>query len=74
LRLGRLSTRQGADRAAADTNAGEFLLPYQVVRTAPDPDATLLAFGQSTYDARRTSRIGSELRPSADLTNSIKAV
>ena len=34
----------------------------------------LLAFCQSTYDARRTSRIGSELRSSADLTNSIKAV
>jgi hypothetical protein len=29
----------------------EFLLPYDVVRTAADPDATLLAFLQSTYEA-----------------------
>lgn len=30
---------------------GEFLLPYDVVRKAADPDATLLAFLQSTYEA-----------------------
>ena len=30
---------------------GEFLLPYDAVRTAPDPERTLLAFLQSTYDA-----------------------
>jgi hypothetical protein len=30
---------------------GEFLLPYDVVRAAPDPDAALLAFLQSTYVA-----------------------
>jgi hypothetical protein len=30
---------------------GEFLLPYDVVRTSADPDATLLAFLQSTYEA-----------------------
>jgi hypothetical protein len=30
---------------------GQFLLPYDVVRTAPDPDAALLAFLQSTYEA-----------------------
>ena len=30
---------------------GEFLLPYDAVRQSPDPDATLLAFLQSTYDA-----------------------
>ncbi|MCG2595621.1 DUF5996 family protein [Ramlibacter sp. XY19] len=29
----------------------EFILPYDVVRQAPNPDATLLAFLQSTYDA-----------------------
>ena len=29
---------------------GEFLLPYDVVRRAADPDATLLAFLQSTYE------------------------
>jgi hypothetical protein len=30
---------------------GEFLLPYDVVRSSPDPDATLLAFLASTYEA-----------------------
>lgn len=30
---------------------GEFLLPYDVVRRADDPDAALLAFLQSTYEA-----------------------
>jgi hypothetical protein len=30
---------------------GEFILPYEAVRTAPDPDAALLAFLQSAYDA-----------------------
>jgi Family of unknown function (DUF5996) len=30
---------------------GEFLLPYDVVRTARDPDATLMEFLQSTYNA-----------------------
>lgn len=29
----------------------EFLLPYEVVRTAADPDATLLEFWQTTYEA-----------------------
>jgi hypothetical protein len=30
---------------------GEYLLPYDAVRTAPDPDEALLAFLQSTYEA-----------------------
>ncbi|SRR5260221_3888535 len=30
---------------------GEFLLPYDAVRTAADPEATLLAFLQSSYEA-----------------------
>ncbi len=30
---------------------GEFVLPYEVVRTAPDPEAVLLDFLQSTYEA-----------------------
>ena len=30
---------------------GEFVLPYTDVRTAADPDATLLAFFQRTYEA-----------------------
>ena len=30
---------------------GEFLLPYDAVRTARDPDAALMEFLQSTYTA-----------------------
>jgi hypothetical protein len=33
---------------------GEFLLPYDAVRRAADPEATLLKFLQSTYDAAAT--------------------
>ena len=34
-----------------DTALGEFALPYEQVRTAADPDAMLLEFLQSTYEA-----------------------
>ena len=34
---------------------GEFLLPYDVVRSAVDPDAALLSFLQSTYEAAAES-------------------
>jgi hypothetical protein len=34
---------------------GEFLLPYDLVRQASDPDALLLAFLQSTYEAAAQS-------------------
>jgi hypothetical protein len=34
-----------------DDELGEFILPYELVRTAPDPDAVLLEFLQSTYEA-----------------------
>jgi hypothetical protein len=37
--------------ARFDRKLGEFLLPYESLRRASDPDATLLAFLQSTYDA-----------------------
>jgi hypothetical protein len=37
--------------AAYDPVLGEFTLPYQAVQSAPDPDATLLQFLQSAYDA-----------------------
>jgi len=30
---------------------GEFILPYQMMRTASDPESTLMAFLQSTYEA-----------------------
>jgi hypothetical protein len=37
--------------ARFDAGLGEFLLSYEAVRTAADPDADLLAFLASTYDA-----------------------
>lgn len=39
-----------------DANLGEFLLPYEAVRNAADPDQALLGFLQSTYDA--AARLG----------------
>lgn len=39
------------DAAAWNPDLGEFILPYDAVRAAADPDAALLAFCQSTYDA-----------------------
>ncbi|HEU5433043.1 MAG TPA: DUF5996 family protein [Thermomicrobiales bacterium] len=36
--------------AAFGLDFGEFLLPYDDVRAAPDPDAAVLSFFQSTYD------------------------
>jgi hypothetical protein len=37
--------------ALFDKALGEFLLPYDAVRNSADPDATLMAFLQSTYAA-----------------------
>ncbi|HEX3917243.1 MAG TPA: DUF5996 family protein [Caulobacteraceae bacterium] len=37
--------------ARFDAALGEFLLPYEAVRTVADPDAALLAFLRSTYAA-----------------------
>jgi hypothetical protein len=37
--------------ASFDNTLGEFVLPYRAVRLADDPDALLLSFFQSTYDA-----------------------
>jgi Family of unknown function (DUF5996) len=39
------------EAAYFDKELGEFLLPYQAVRTAKDPDALVSTFFQSTYDA-----------------------
>ena len=39
------------DAAFYEGAMGEFLLPYEAVRNADDPDAELLAFFQSTYEA-----------------------
>lgn len=37
--------------AVFDATLGEFLLPYDAVRTAADPEQTLLVFLQDTYEA-----------------------
>jgi hypothetical protein len=42
--------------AGYDDNLKEFILPYDVVRRAADPDAILLSFLQSTYEA--TAELG----------------
>ena len=38
-------------QAYFDADLGEFILPYDVVRQASDPEATLMAFLESTYRA-----------------------
>jgi hypothetical protein len=46
---------------------GEFVLPYEAVRTSADPDAAVLRFLQTTYEAAATSahwdRAALECRP-----------
>lgn len=37
--------------AAWDDDLGEFILPYELVRTAQDPEDSLLQFLQTTYEA-----------------------
>jgi hypothetical protein len=39
------------DAASYSTELGEFLLPYEAVRRANDPEAVLMEFLQSTYEA-----------------------
>lgn len=41
--------------ARFDSNLGEFLLPYEAVCQSPDPEATLMRFLQSTYEAAAES-------------------
>jgi hypothetical protein len=41
----------GPAAAHWDVDLGEFILPYDAVRTSDDPDATLLEFLQTTYEA-----------------------
>jgi hypothetical protein len=43
------------DAAFFSEALGEFILPYDAVRTAPDPDQALLDFLQSTYEAAANS-------------------
>jgi Family of unknown function (DUF5996) len=39
------------ESAYFDGSLGEFILPYRSVRNSPDPDAAVLGFLQSTYEA-----------------------
>jgi hypothetical protein len=41
----------GPEAAIFDPQLGEFLLPYDAVRSSADPDTALLLFLQSTYEA-----------------------
>lgn len=45
------AARPAPEQAYFERNLGEFLLPYEAVRRSADPEATLLAFLQSTYEA-----------------------
>jgi hypothetical protein len=45
----------GPAGASYDEALGLFVFPYELVRTAPDPDAVLLQFFQSTYEAAAES-------------------
>jgi hypothetical protein len=49
------STPVAPPAARFDDALGEFTLSYTTVRTAPDPDAVLLEFLQSTYEAAAAS-------------------
>ena len=42
-------------QARFDPNFGEFVFPYEAMRQSPDPDAALLEFLQTTYDAAANS-------------------
>jgi Family of unknown function (DUF5996) len=45
------ATRLRTAEAFYNTDLGQFILPYDVVRKAPSPDALLLGFLQETYEA-----------------------
>jgi hypothetical protein len=45
------AARVGPDGAFFAKELGEFILPYEQMRTARDPEASLMEFLQSTYDA-----------------------
>jgi len=49
------ATAVAPDAASYREGLGEFVLPYQAVRSAPDPDRVLLDFLQTTYEAAATT-------------------
>ena len=58
------ASRVAPEGALYHPTLGQFLLPYEIVRAAPDPDATLLEFLETTYaaaaDAAKWDRAGLE--------------
>ncbi len=50
------ATAIAPEGARWEDELSEFVLPYELVRTAADPDAVLLAFLQSGYEAATTAR------------------
>lgn len=48
---GYASAKVSPQSAGWNDQLKEFLLPYEAVRTSPDPDGAVLSFFQSTYDA-----------------------
>lgn len=56
--------RVAPDAAFFHDQAREFILPYDAVRTASDPDRTLLDFLETTYDA--AARLGNWDRDALD--------
>ena len=42
------------DAAYYHRELGEFILPYEAVRTAPSPEEAILAFVESTYERAAT--------------------
>jgi hypothetical protein len=54
------------DAAFFHEQAGEFILPYDAVRNAPDPDRTLLDFLETTYAA--AARLGHWNRQALECT------
>jgi len=47
--------RVAPDAASFSAALGEFVLPYDTIRKAPDPDREVLSFLQTTYEAAATS-------------------
>ena len=60
------------DAAFFHEGAGEFILPYDAVRAAADPDQTLLGFLETTYDA--AARLGNWERDSLECRRGLAGV
>lgn len=45
------AARVGPDAAFWEENLSEFVLPYEAVQSSPDPEAALMDFLQTTYEA-----------------------